>query len=120
MNLISKNGHQRYINTISNSNNNNPSSISSSKYNSTTTHTVESDSIYNKNKKNNNIMINNSIINVNMIEQKIFVNQQNNFCIDLPLKQYDNIKNNNVNLNNKKILKFIQNKIYFNRYKYRI
>ncbi len=101
VNLINKN-HQRYINTISNSNNSNPSSVSSSKYNSTTTHTVESNSIYNQNKKNNNIVINNSIINVNMIEQKMFVNQQNNFCIDLPLKQYNNVKNNNVNVNNKR------------------
>ena len=99
-NLISKNCPQRYIKTLANSNHSNPSSISSSKYCSTTTHTLESNSIYNKNKKNHNIMINNAVINVNMIEQKIYVNQKNNYNIDLPLKNNNNNKNTNVFNNN--------------------
>ena len=98
VNLISKNAHQRYIKTISNLNQSNPSTItSSSKYNSTTTHTIESNSIYNKNKSknNNNIMVNNAIINVNMVENKGFINHKNNYNIG-----YKNNNNKNTNIIN--------------------
>ena len=109
MNLISKNAHPRYIKTISNLNQSNPSTItSSSKYNSTTTHTIESNSIYNKNKnkKNNNIMINNAIINVNMIENKGFINQKT-----YNLGYNNNNKNNHIfnPIGNKKNVEIYKN-----------
>ena len=109
VNLISKNAHQRYIKTVSNLNNSNPSTItSSSKYNSTTTHTIESNSIYNKNKnkKNNNIMINNAIINVNMIENKGFINQKT-----YNLGYNNNNKNNHIfnPIGNKKNVEIYKN-----------